>query len=355
LYRDNLEPDLAPYIRGQPHLSDLLAMLKALVGSTGPKHMTLLVLKDNTVHKLPFTKTQPNLTTKRVEFIKQGLINATQNGVKLPDTVALLNTWDEPRCGRRTPRCRVPVFSLIKQWNWASGTGVQTDVLIPFFNHYYQSIINYPWQNKEKKALMRAAIQNGMSANCTRVWLLQLAKTPDGQRLLDVGLTNNLKTGFKAELSNYVDIPDHSKWRYLISADGFTASCRFGKLLQTNSVVLKEESPWIEYYYRSVQAGKQYVAFTKDTVMQVLLKLEQEPDSRLQEIASNAQAFAYKYLSQHAKALYFCKAMRRYNELVRGVEEFARSLQPTDLADVASVVAAMENFVSVAKFASADA
>jgi hypothetical protein len=45
-------------------------------------------------------------------------------------------------------------------------------------------------------------------------------------------------------------MPEHAKWKYLLSADGVTASCRFGKLLGTNSVVLKETSPWIEYYYR---------------------------------------------------------------------------------------------------------
>lgn len=34
-------------------------------------------------------------------------------------------------------------------------------------------------------------------------------------------------------------IPDHARWKYLLSADGFTASCRLGKLMGTNSVVLK--------------------------------------------------------------------------------------------------------------------
>ena len=67
-------------------------------------------------------------------------------------------------------------------------------------------------------------------------------------------ITNNLKKGFKVDLvssallaylfswpqrvghndalfslqAGYVDIPDHAKWKYLISTDGFTASCRWG-------------------------------------------------------------------------------------------------------------------------------
>jgi hypothetical protein len=45
-------------------------------------------------------------------------------------------------------------------------------------------------------------------------------------------------------------VPEHSRYRWLVSLDGFTASFRFGQLLHTNSVVLKMRSPWIEYYYR---------------------------------------------------------------------------------------------------------
>jgi hypothetical protein len=53
----------------------------------------------------------------------------------------------------------VPVFSLIKQWDWKSVSGVQRDVLIPFFSHFYGEIIDYPWEKKTSKALMRAAAQ----------------------------------------------------------------------------------------------------------------------------------------------------------------------------------------------------
>ena len=67
---------------------------------------------------------------------------------------------------------------------------------------------------------------------------------------MDVGITNNLKKGLKVDIvgrsilkvssscfllmiaidgdlqAAYVDIVDHAKWKYLLSTDGFTASCR---------------------------------------------------------------------------------------------------------------------------------
>ena len=79
-----------------------------------------------------------------MRYLVDGLTNATQqHGLTFPDTAFLLNTWDEPRCPAPSslgamPKCRVPVFSLIKRWDWERGVGLQTDVLLPFFNHYYQ-------------------------------------------------------------------------------------------------------------------------------------------------------------------------------------------------------------------------
>ena len=37
-----------------------------------------------------------------------------------------------------------------------------------------------------------------MEKNCTRLWLLELAQS--GEKLLDVGITNNLKKGLKVDL-----------------------------------------------------------------------------------------------------------------------------------------------------------
>lgn len=38
--------------------------------------------------------------------------------------------------------------------------------------------------------------------------------------------------------------------KYQVSADGCVAQTRLAKVMLTNSLVLKEESAWIEYYYR---------------------------------------------------------------------------------------------------------
>ena len=349
LYQDNLIPDFSPY-RSKFKLSvgNLVETIEKLSKGRPPKHLTLILIKNNAVRALPVTTTQPSLTTKRVKFIVEGLTNATRRGLQLPNTIAALNTWDEPRCSGRErgdSPCLVPLFSLIKKWDYQNRRSIQADdVLVPFFSHFYGDLVDFPWDRKEKKALMRAAAQNGMDQNCTRLWLLELAKTNDGSRLLDVGITNNLKKGLKTQLADYVSIPDHSRWRYLLSTDGFTASCRFGKLLQVNSVVLKEDSDWIEFYYRSVKPHVHYVPFTRDNAIRVLLDLEASDDSKLKAISESAREFGFKNLDTFAKALYFSKAMEIYNSLFGGaMEEAVGRLKDSEITSPKNLLAALKS------------
>jgi hypothetical protein len=65
-----------------------------------------------------------------------------------------------------------------------------------------------------------------------------------------------------------------------------------------NSVVIKEESDWIEYYYRSLQPWKHYAPFhagpdAGEQVMRIVEHLEANQD-KAQNIADTAQHWAYR-------------------------------------------------------------
>jgi hypothetical protein len=53
------------------------------------------------------------------------------------------------------------------------------------------------------------------------------------------------------------------RWKFLLNLDGFTAAYRLSKYMLSNSVVLKEESVKIEYYYRSLVPYKHYIPVFK--------------------------------------------------------------------------------------------
>ncbi|EFJ45679.1 hypothetical protein VOLCADRAFT_94091 [Volvox carteri f. nagariensis] len=341
--RENQNVDWVPWAGRKYNVRQLYKLVDTLIKGRPQKYLSLVVVKDNRITFLPLAARPMTLTMNRMKAIVQGLRNGTRAGLQFPNTVFLMNVWDEGRCHRdepanasasigapatsttssssdpafraKAPRCTVPVFSLIKSWDYETGSSNETDVLLPFFNHVYGNLVFYPW---EKKAQMRP--------NCTRLWIIELQRSnPEGRRLLDAGITNNLSKRKDIKLVDFVPIPDHARYRYLLSADGFTASCRLGKLLGTNSVVLKETTPWIEYYYRSLKPEVHFVPFNKDNVLEVVKDLEADP-GRCQRISAEAQQFAYTFLSQHSKAMYVKRALVYYNSLLPDMEPFVEQL-----------------------------
>jgi hypothetical protein len=72
---------------------------------------------------------------------------------------------------------------------------------------------------------------------------------------LDLGITridgaDKHMLKYKFGRASFVTIEDHAKWKYLVSADGCVAQTRLAKVMLSNSVVVKEDSDWIEFYYR---------------------------------------------------------------------------------------------------------
>lgn len=72
--------------------------------------------------------------------------------------------------------------------------------------------------------------------------------------------------------------------------------------------------------------------------MQVLQGLEAESASKLQEVASSAQRFGYRFLAQYAKSLYFSKAVELYNAQFVDGAAFASSFQDEHLKSIDLVV-----------------
>ncbi|KXZ53929.1 hypothetical protein GPECTOR_6g847 [Gonium pectorale] len=390
IYRDNLDADFVPWLGRRYTVRQLYEMMSTLIKGRPQKYLSVVVVSRGSVTFLPLAARPMTLTISRMRAIVSGLSNATAAGLAIPDSIFLMNVWDEGRCYRTDPRigaasgaasgsatrrlgvnaiskgdgaepvarlrgparkplaaagagaaataaaarrraqsppCAVPLFSLIKSWDYAAHSSEETDVLLPFFNHVYGNLVYYPWEKKYDKALMRAAMQAQMRPNSTRLWIMALQKNdPDGQRLLDAGITNNLSKRKDIQLANFVTIPDHARWKYLLSADGFTASCRLGKLMGTDSVVLKETTPWIEYYYRSLRPDVHFVPFVKDNVLQVLKSLEAD-QARCRSVAASAQNFTYTFLGNHSKALYVRRALTTYNGLFDDMAGFMAGLQ----------------------------
>ncbi len=53
----------------------------------------------------------------------------------------------------------------------------------------------------------------------------------------------------------YTHIREHARYRYLLHLDGASSSSRLGLLMSTDSLVLKQRSPYVEYFTRWAGGG----------------------------------------------------------------------------------------------------
>ncbi|PNW70350.1 hypothetical protein CHLRE_17g716350v5 [Chlamydomonas reinhardtii] len=240
--------------------------------------------------------------------------------LSLPDAVFGFNAADEPACRLNRMRgCPVPIFSMFKRYNHTERKVLDSDVLLPHMFHRYDRLMFFPWAAKDRRAVMRSTMQKSMSADCVRMQLAALSASPAGAPWLDVGFSINAHPNLSVPttyMRPWLQLEDHARSKFLVNADGHTASCRLGYLMQMNSVVLKQESPWIEYYYRSLQPGTHVLTYNTSNLLS-LLQAYNDParDGELRLLVNASQHFVARFLTTEGKVRYAVRALHEYAAL----------------------------------------
>ena len=176
-------------------------------------------------------------------------------------------------------------------------------------------------------------IQPTMGTNATRYVLADLSRTSEMAQMLDARIVwnRNLRLKMPEELKvcareglsrlslsqarlsllyvhlsplspqgGFIGMDNASKWRFQLNTDGHTASSRLGHLLGINSVVLKERSSWIEYYYPALKEGEDHLEFDVHGLAHLLKKLRVRVLETSEESVLSALAiFIYIYVGGH--------------------------------------------------------
>lgn len=105
---------------------------------------------------------------------------------------------------------------------------------------------------------------------------------------------------------------DHMPYKYQLNIDGHTAAWeRPVWQLYSNSVVLKQFSHLIQWYYPQIKAGEHFVDVGEDPE-KLLTILSQYTDADLKKIAENATVFAKNNLMPEDMVAYIAVALRTY-------------------------------------------
>lgn len=364
LIRDNLEPDLDVWREHQLGAGDFMALLRQ-IDQQWPDYrrnfVALVAIRNNSVSWWAYPGAR-SWCSSRVQRTKEELErHIRSHGLQFPDTVFVMNGYDKPLCP--AGMCAAPVFSFGKCWDPAPGDAgcypdaakgspaassvqeLQTnttmagvaagsaamstaskrkrhspydDLLLPVLNHPFDQLVSYPWALKTNKAFMRAGLYAAMAANCSRVQLVRLAAKPSARQWLDVGIYKNRHWRVKLSTVSPIPMEYHARYRFVINTDGQAASWRLAKLLAMNSAILKWKSSSIEYYYRSLKPGLHYLDINASSLVPVIEHLQAPSQLHgLEAMASRAQVFAYRYLSQLSRTAYARAALAQYSLLYK--------------------------------------
>ncbi|XP_029908675.1 protein O-glucosyltransferase 3 [Myripristis murdjan] len=266
-------------------------------------------------------------------FSDEMLLSLTRK-VKLPDVEFYINVGDWPMETRKADASPGPVPVL----SWCGSMDTR-DIVLPTYDVTHSTLETMrgvtndllsvqgntgpPWANKTEQAFFR-----GRDSREERLHLVSLSKK--NPELLDAGITgwfffrDREKDVGKASLVGFFDF---FKYKYQVNVDGTVAAYRFPYLMLGNSLVLKQDSPYYEYFYSHMKPGVHYVP-VKRSLSDLMEKIRwaKDNDAEAQEIAKAGQAMARELLQPTRLYCYYYKVLQTYSQRQSG--------QPTQHPDM---------------------
>jgi hypothetical protein len=129
------------------------------------------------------------------------------------------------------------------------------------------------------------------------------------KRILEMDMPEKTKT-------EYVDVSDHIKYKYLISVDGWTAAwLRPNWIMASNSLLIKQESPRVEWFTHLLKPYVHYYPVTNNlsNLLEVFDYLEAHQEEA-QKIVQEANKFVDTYFTPESMTEEYCAVFRDYSQ-----------------------------------------
>lgn len=223
------------------------------------------------------------------------------NKAHLPDVEFYINLGDWPLVKKSS--FSIPIFS------WCGSTDT-LDIVLPTYdltestlNMMYRVTLDilsvqkekWKWNDKVEKAFFR-----GRDSRRERLDLIDISRA--NADLFNSSISNFFF--FTDEIAKYgpkvghIPFTEFFRFKYQINIDGTVAAYRLPYLLAGNSVVLKQDSPYYEHYYRELQPFVHFVPFHRDPKLDLVEKVKwlKMNDNEAKKIMKNGRDFVRKNL-----------------------------------------------------------
>lgn len=245
---------------------------------------------------------------------------------------------DHPRCNRNNylKNMSVPVLTTC--------ASVQCTHALPFPNYrtvrdsrsrpsswdaaFKRQASSQPWSDKTRQVVWRGSLtgEGSLSNPSPRIRLGLFAAAHRDHPLLDIGIRGvpggrNFSTELLEQLLMKPGIPmgNFSNYRAILDADGNSWSSRFGSLLCTNSVVLKVEPKYVDYFNKYLEPWTHYIPVRSDLsdlmeTVEWVLSPANEP--RVLQIVKSANGWCRTHMTYQGVALDMLDVLNAYVALL---------------------------------------
>jgi hypothetical protein len=119
----------------------------------------------------------------------------------------------------------------------------------------------------------------------------------------------NVSVGAAISMAEQVE-----KYRYIVTVDGVGCADRFGALLGSSSAVVKQTSPYREYWYRDLVPGVHYIPVSSDfsNLTDAIVAAEADGGAAAKRMVLAANEIPKRYLSHSAKLAYMRALFEKY-------------------------------------------
>ncbi|KAK3868882.1 hypothetical protein Pcinc_025762 [Petrolisthes cinctipes] len=266
-----IQRDLEPF--PEVDFDPVLKEAQVRFNQAGARSFCNYVIKDNKVYRRCYGQ--------HIGFnmFMDNVLHSMIRKMTLPDIEFIINLGDWPLVNPKV-KPLLPIFS------WC-GSEDTADIVMPTYDITEATLENMgrvtldllsvqsnnavPWEAKRPQGFWR-----GRDARQERLDLIALAR--QHPHLINASLTNFFffnksveeKYGPKEKHISFFKFFDY---KYQINIDGTVAAYRFPYLLGGSSVVLKQDSPYYEFFYHDLQPYVHYIPFKRD-LSDLIEKLE---------------------------------------------------------------------------------
>ena len=251
--------------------------------------------------------------------------------LKFPDVKILVSIWDNFDSPLFLHQCKGAVFSICKR------STNQKVILLPEVRNYeyyegtrqavLDSLSQFPWEQRESIAFWRGNTTGGYYHYYEwdykpRPQLVLFSKAHP--ELIDARFTGtyylekNIESMFKdLDLFDHWGYPTgHLGYKYQVAIDGnsFASSLKWQML--SGSTILKNDSDFIEWFYRGLKPNVHYIPFRIDcTDLEEKILWLKRNDVQARAIAQNAHRFAMNNLTLEDIAIYYHHLLGEFSKL----------------------------------------